>query len=83
MLHALKLCRVVCVGGDGIVHEVVNGLLEKSHRNVGIDLVDGTVPNNFTALPLNMRVGVIPAGWHFFFPRKHEQKKNLILFHLT
>ncbi|XP_068714957.1 ceramide kinase-like isoform X3 [Montipora foliosa] len=53
---------VVCVGGDGIVHEVVNGLLEKSHGNVGIDLVDGTVSNNFTALPLNMRVGVIPAG---------------------
>ena len=54
--------RVVCVGGDGIVHEVVNGLLEKSHGNVGIDLVDGTLPDNFTALPLSMRIGIIPAG---------------------
>ncbi|XP_067023571.1 ceramide kinase-like isoform X2 [Acropora muricata] len=53
---------VVCVGGDGIVHEVVNGLLEKSHGNVGIDLVDGTLPDNFTALPLSVRVGIIPAG---------------------
>ena len=53
---------MVCVGGDGIVHEVVNGLLEKSHGNVGIDLVDGTLPEKFNALPLNIRVGIIPAG---------------------
>lgn len=53
---------MVCVGGDGIVHEVVNGLLEKFHRSVGIDLVDGTLPDNFTALPLSMRVGIVPAG---------------------
>lgn len=53
---------MVCVGGDGIVHEVVNGLLEKSHGNVGIDLVDGTLPDNFTALPLSVRLGIIPAG---------------------
>lgn len=58
----LLLSRVVCVGGDGIVHEVVNGLLEKSHGNVGIDLVDETLPENFTALPLSVRVGIIPAG---------------------
>lgn len=54
--------RVVCVGGDGIVHEVVNGLLEKLHGDVGIDLVDGTLPEKFNALPLNIRVGIIPAG---------------------
>ena len=44
------------------MHEVVNGLLEKSHGNVGIDLVDGTLPEKFNALPLNMRIGIIPAG---------------------
>ena len=44
------------------MHEVVNGLLEKSHGNVGIDLVDGTLPEKFNALPLNVRVGIIPAG---------------------
>jgi len=58
---------VVCVGGDGIVHEVVNGLLEKSHGNVGIDLVDGTLPDNFRALPLNIQVGIIPAGASFVY----------------
>lgn len=58
----VKIFRVVCVGGDGIVHEVVNGLLEKSHGNVGIDLVDGTLPEKFSALPLSMRIGIIPAG---------------------
>ena len=57
--------RVVCVGGDGIVHEVVNGLLEKLHGNVGIDLVEGTLPEKFNALPLNVRVGIIPAGASF------------------
>ena len=50
------------VGGDGIVHEVVNGLLEKSHKNVGIDLVDGILPEKFTVLPLNVPIGIIPAG---------------------
>lgn len=50
------------VGGDGIVHEVVNGLLEKSHMNVGIDLVDGILPEKFTVLPLNVPIGIIPAG---------------------
>ena len=68
MAYLLMLClfsRVVCVGGDGIVHEVVNGLLEKLHGNVGIDLVDGTLPEKFNALPLNMRVGIIPAGMSF------------------
>ena len=44
------------------MHEVVNGLLEKSHGNVGIDLVDGILPEKFNALPLNIRVGIIPAG---------------------
>ena len=53
---------MVCVGGDGIVHEVVNGLLEKSHKIAGIDLVDGTLPDNFTAFPLSMPIGIIPAG---------------------
>ena len=65
MLMLCLFSRVVCVGGDGIVHEVVNGLLEKLHGNVGIDLVDGTLPEKFNALPLNMRVGIIPAGASF------------------
>jgi len=43
----------------------VNGLLEKLHGNVGIDLVDGTLPEKFNALPLNIRVGIIPAGASF------------------
>lgn len=59
--------RVVVVGGDGIVHEVVNGLLEKSHKNVGIDLVDGILPEKFTVLPLNVPIGIIPAGMSLKF----------------
>lgn len=65
LLMLFLFSRVVCVGGDGIVHEVVNGLLEKLHGNVGIDLVDGTLPEKFNALPLNIRVGIIPAGASF------------------
>lgn len=55
-------CRVVCVGGDGIVHEVVNGLLEKQHINSGIDVVHEALPNNFEAVKLDVKIGIIPAG---------------------
>ena len=54
--------RVVCVGGDGIVHEVVNGLLEKAHRDAGIDFSVDLLPEDFAAVKLHMRVGIIPAG---------------------
>ena len=53
---------MVCVGGDGIVHEVVNGLLEKAHRDAGIDFSVDFLPEDFAAVKSHMRVGIIPAG---------------------
>jgi diacylglycerol kinase family enzyme len=53
---------VVCVGGDGIVHEVVNGLLEKAHLDTGFDVVNDALPDDYQAVKLDMRIGIIPAG---------------------
>ncbi|XP_078459228.1 ceramide kinase-like protein isoform X2 [Lampetra planeri] len=49
--------RVVCVGGDGTVAEVVNGLLLRAQRDVGTD-PDGA----FTPAPTHLPIGIIPAG---------------------
>ncbi|XP_078459156.1 ceramide kinase-like protein isoform X1 [Lampetra planeri] len=48
---------VVCVGGDGTVAEVVNGLLLRAQRDVGTD-PDGA----FTPAPTHLPIGIIPAG---------------------
>ena len=53
---------MVCVGGDGIAHEVVNGLLEKVHIDTGVDIVNGKLSEDFKAVRLPMRIGIIPAG---------------------
>lgn len=56
------LNRIVCVGGDGIAHEVVNGLLEKAHLDAGFDVLNDALPEDYQAVKLDMRIGIIPAG---------------------
>ncbi|EDO43299.1 predicted protein, partial [Nematostella vectensis] len=53
---------VVCVGGDGIVHEVVNGILENTHAMEGLDVTCEALPEDFKAITPDMRIGIIPAG---------------------
>lgn len=52
-----RLDGVVVVGGDGLVNEVVTGLLLRAASEVGVDAHDPE-----TALPPTMlRVGIIPG----------------------
>ncbi|EEC11624.1 ceramide kinase, putative, partial [Ixodes scapularis] len=54
----LARCRVVCVGGDGMVNEVVNGVLLRSQRDAGVEANDAGA----CLRPAALKVGVIPAG---------------------
>ncbi|KAL1471997.1 hypothetical protein MTO96_023307 [Rhipicephalus appendiculatus] len=49
---------VVCVGGDGMVNEIVNGVLLRAQRDAGVDAND---PNS-RLQPSTIKIGVIPAG---------------------
>ncbi|KAK8759044.1 hypothetical protein V5799_003322 [Amblyomma americanum] len=49
---------VICVGGDGMVNEIVNGVLLRAQRDAGIDAND---PNS-RLQPGTIKIGVIPAG---------------------
>ncbi|XP_075552025.1 ceramide kinase [Dermacentor variabilis] len=49
---------VVCVGGDGMVNEIVNGVLLRAQRDAGVDAND---PNS-RLQPGTIKIGVIPAG---------------------
>ncbi|KAK3101904.1 hypothetical protein FSP39_007228 [Pinctada imbricata] len=48
---------VVCVGGDGMFTELLNGLLDRRQREAGILQTPQHSP-----LPPNLRIGIIPAG---------------------
>ncbi|KAH7948213.1 hypothetical protein HPB52_019449 [Rhipicephalus sanguineus] len=53
-----KQVSVVCVGGDGMVNEIVNGVLLRAQRDAGVDAND---PNS-RLQPGTIKIGVIPAG---------------------
>ena len=48
---------VVCVGGDGTVNKVINGLLNRIQEVDGIEMKSGVSPHK-SRLP----VGIIPLG---------------------
>ena len=48
---------MVCVGGDGMANELINGLMQLAQRNSkGSNIIDSSPPT------VNFPVGVIPAG---------------------
>ena len=49
--------RVVCVGGDGMFTELLNGLLDRRQK-------EASVPQTADHNPLSpdLRIGIIPAG---------------------
>lgn len=54
----LCFCRVVSVGGDGLFAEVVDGLLTRTMKEDGTDLI---TPDTNLLQP-RWRIGIIPAG---------------------
>ena len=49
---------VISVGGDGMFHEVLNGLLFRAQQDAMLD----STSHNFQPVPLNIPIGIIPAG---------------------
>lgn len=56
-------CRVVCVGGDGMFAELLNGIILMHNVRSGVDL-----HNEHSRLRQpELRIGVIPAGTHLSY----------------
>uniref|UniRef100_A0A8D0HP51 Ceramide kinase n=1 Tax=Sphenodon punctatus TaxID=8508 RepID=A0A8D0HP51_SPHPU len=53
-----KYDGVVCVGGDGMVSEVMHGLIGRTQKDSGIDQNNPKAP----LVQCNVRIGIIPAG---------------------
>lgn len=89
-LHAVQLAqdapgqgyeRVIAVGGDGIVHEVVNGLLRASNEGETITL--GIIPlgtgNDFVkSIPPALTPGNTRDDWKLSIPRAVSPKTALV-----
>lgn len=57
-IHVLILnLRVVCVGGDGMFSELLNGLCERKLKEAGLEQTPEQNP-----IPPDLKIGVIPAG---------------------
>jgi len=59
-----KFCGVIAVGGDGIAHEIVNGLLCKTQKinEKSIDVSSDKLVSGFNYVKPDLRLGIIPAG---------------------
>jgi YegS/Rv2252/BmrU family lipid kinase len=89
-LHAVEIAasapkqgyeRIIAVGGDGIVHEVVNGLLQASNEGETIAL--GIIPlgtgNDFIkSLPPALEPGQTRDDWKSGIPRITSSKTTLV-----
>ena len=53
----LSYFSIVCIGGDGTVNQLLNGLLHRTLHYKGVKVTPGTTPPQ---PPLPM--GIIPAG---------------------
>ncbi|XP_032221254.1 ceramide kinase isoform X2 [Nematostella vectensis] len=53
-----KVDGVICVGGDGMFHEILNGLIIRTQQDYDVD----TTNPDFQAVCPKISIGVIPAG---------------------
>ena len=54
-------CSLVCVGGDGLFHEAINGLFWRQQKEQF-----GEEAGKCDPLPCRTRLGIIPAGQSFY-----------------
>lgn len=62
---------VVSVGGDGMFHEVLNGLVIRAQQDAMLD----STARDFQPIPLNIPIGIIPAG------QQNVVSQNFIVFY--
>lgn len=53
-----KIDGVISVGGDGMFHEVLNGLVTRAQHEAMLD----STSQDFHPVPLSIPIGIIPAG---------------------
>jgi len=59
-----NFCGIIAVGGDGIAHEIVNGLLCKTQQisSISMDVTAEKLVSGFNYIKPSFRLGIIPAG---------------------
>ena len=55
--YLLLFCSVVCVGGDGTVHKVMNALINKTQKEENLE-----IRPNFSPARPKQPLGIIPTG---------------------
>lgn len=60
MYYYIVIClaRVVCVGGDGMVSEILHGLVIRTQTDNGVDQNQPDAE----LVPCSLHIGIIPAG---------------------
>ncbi|VDO03704.1 unnamed protein product [Rodentolepis nana] len=60
-IRSKVICKVVCVGGDGLFSELLLGLLYRTRKEAKLPLYDNHKPFT-TELSPRLKIGLIPAG---------------------
>jgi hypothetical protein len=56
--------RLICVGGDGMFSEILNGLLNRTEHDNNVEETC-----SFEPVPPDIRIGIIPAGMFLSFEK--------------
>ena len=67
------LCRVISVGGDGMFHEVLNGVIIRTQKEQAV----AARATDFEPLPPKIKVGIIPAGLYGLCLWRTRMNKSL------
>jgi hypothetical protein len=60
----ITIFRLICVGGDGMFSEILNGLLNRTEHDNNVEETC-----SFDPVPPDIRIGIIPAGMFLSFEK--------------